>query len=96
MSVFFIYLGKTTEGWKTPYPPIPLCNRVKLDPWLKNWSNLLNSSKHAQDPDCASPLKNFAIAEQSSPSEQLNTIHCLPAALARSLHVSVFPVPAAP
>jgi hypothetical protein len=73
------------------------------------------------------PLKNLAMAWWSRPSEQLNTMHCLPAAcqqnngtvylfcaffsmgsyvfnivvganftLARSLHVSVFPVPAGP
>jgi hypothetical protein len=59
-------------------------------------SILLNSSKHAQAPQQASPLKNFAIASTLSYSEQLNTMHCLAAAFAKSFVVSVFPVPAGP
>ena len=38
-------------------------------------SILLNSSKHAQQPAWARPLKNFPIALKSSPSEQLKTTH---------------------
>ena len=37
-----------------------------------------------------------AITLKSRPSEQLNTTHCLASALAKSLVVSVFPVPAGP
>ena len=33
---------------------------------------------------------------KSSPSEQLNTTHCIAKALAKSFVVSVFPVPAGP
>jgi hypothetical protein len=54
----------------------------------------LNSSKHAQAPLLARPLKNLAIVMQSRVSLQLNTTHCLASALARSLVVSVLPVPA--
>ena len=56
----------------------------------------MNSSKHAQAPLLAKPLKNFPIALKSKPSEQLNTTHYLAKAFARSLTVSVFPVPAGP
>ena len=56
----------------------------------------MNSSKQAQDPLCASPLKNLPIALKSRPSEQLKTTQCLAKALAKSLTVSVFPVPAGP
>ncbi len=89
----------------------------------------LNSSKHAQAPACANPLKNLPIALKSRPSEQLNTTHyktqnshtkvsinscsgvrrcsntngseknkrtCFATALAKSLQVSVLPVPAGP
>lgn len=41
-------------------------------------------------------MKNLPIALKSSPSEQLNTTHCLAIALAKSFVVSVFPVPAGP
>jgi hypothetical protein len=54
----------------------------------------LNSSKHAQAPLLAKPLKNLAMVMQSRVSLQLNTTHCLASALARSLVVSVLPVPA--
>ena len=47
-------------------------------------SILLNSSKQHQAPDCANPEKNRPIILKSSPSEQLNTTHCLARALARS------------
>lgn len=59
-------------------------------------SILLNSSKQAQAPELASPLKNLPIAIKSSWSEQLKTTHCLAIALAKSLVVSVLPVPAGP
>lgn len=59
-------------------------------------SILLNSSKQHQAPDCASPEKNLPIILKSRPSEQLKTTHCIAKALARSLVVSVFPVPAGP
>ena len=57
---------------------------------------LLNSSKHAHAPADASPLKNFPTMMKSIESEQLKTTHCLAKALARSLVVYVFPVPAGP
>ena len=57
---------------------------------------LLNSSKQAQAPEDARPLKNFATIMWSIPSEQLNTTHYLARALARSFVDSVFPVPAGP
>ena len=57
---------------------------------------LLNSSKQHQAPDEASPLKNFPTNWQSIDSQQLKTTHCLARALARSLVVSVLPVPAGP
>ena len=56
----------------------------------------MNSSKQAQAPQQASPLKNFDIAATSNWSEQLNTMHYLAVALAKSFVVSVFPVPAGP
>ena len=56
----------------------------------------LNSSKQAQAPAEASPLKNLPMARKSRPSLQLKTTHCLARALARSFVVSVFPVPAGP
>jgi len=57
---------------------------------------LLNSSKHAQAPALARPLKNLATIMWSIPSEQLNTTHYLARALARSFVDSVLPVPAGP
>ena len=42
---------------------------------LTSSSILLNSSKHAHEPACANPLKNFPMALKSRPSEQLNTTH---------------------
>lgn len=59
-------------------------------------SILLNSSKQAQAPQQASPLKNLDIAATSNWSEQLKTIHYLAVAFAKSFVVSVFPVPAGP
>ena len=56
----------------------------------------LNSSKHDHDPVCARPEKSLAIAVWLSDSEQFHTMHCLARALARSLVVSVLPVPAGP
>ena len=56
----------------------------------------LNSSKQAQAPQQASPLKNLAILSTLSWSEQLKTMHYLATAFAKSLVVSVFPVPAGP
>ena len=45
----------------------------------------LNSSKHAQAPAEASPLKNLPTIMKSIESEQLKTTHCLARALAKSL-----------
>ena len=59
-------------------------------------SILLNSSKQAHAPHYANPEKNLPIVFTSNPPEQLNTTHCIASALARSLVVSVFPVPAGP
>ena len=56
----------------------------------------LNSSKQAQAPAEASPLKNFPTIIKSIESEQLNTTHYFANALARSFVDSVFPVPAGP
>ena len=53
----------------------------------------LNSSKQAQAPTAANPLKNFDITAASNPSLQLYTMHCCPKALDKSFVVSVFPVP---
>ena len=55
----------------------------------------LNSSKHAHAPQAKS-FEKFSHGDKSRPSEQLNTTHCIAKALARSLVVSVFPVPAGP
>jgi hypothetical protein len=57
---------------------------------------LLNSSKQAQAPAEARPLKNFPTMIKSMESEQLKTTHCLARAFARSLVVYVLPVPAGP
>ena len=59
-------------------------------------SILLNSSKQAHAPHYASPEKNLPIVFTSKPSEQLNTTQQIAKAFARSLVVSVFPVPAGP
>lgn len=59
-------------------------------------SILLNSSKHAQAPPCDRPEKNLPIVLKSRPSLQLNTTHCTAKAFAKSLVVSVLPVPAGP
>ena len=59
-------------------------------------SILLNSSKQHHAPQLVSPLKNLLIETVFKPSEQLNTMHYIPKALARSLTVSVLPVPAGP
>lgn len=56
----------------------------------------LNSSKHAQAPAEASPLKNLPTIIKSIESEQLNTTHYLAKALAKSFVDSVLPVPAGP
>jgi len=57
---------------------------------------LLNSSKQAQAPQQAKPLKNFPSIWEDISGEQLNTTHYLDNALAKSLVVSVLPVPAGP
>lgn len=59
-------------------------------------SILLNSSRHAQEPDCANPEKSLAMILYSTYSEQLKTTQRVPKALAKSLVDSVFPVPAGP
>jgi len=59
-------------------------------------SILLNSSRHAQQPDWISPEKILAIILYSTYSEQLNTMHYKPSPFARSFVDSVFPVPAGP
>lgn len=56
----------------------------------------LNSSKQAQAPEAANPLKNLPTMITSIESEQLKTTHYLAKALARSLVDSVLPVPAGP
>ena len=56
----------------------------------------MNSSKQHQAPQHIKPLKNLLIDITFKPSEQLNTIHCIPKQLAKSLTVSVLPVPAGP
>jgi hypothetical protein len=56
----------------------------------------LNSSKQLQAPAEISPLKNLAMECVLRPSEQLNTTHYIANALAKSLVLSVFPVPAGP
>ena len=56
----------------------------------------LNSSKQAQAPTAANPLKNFDITAASNPSLQLYTMHCCLKALDKSFVLSVFPVPAGP
>lgn len=57
---------------------------------------LLNSSKQAQAPADAKPLKNLPTIIKSIESEQLKTTHCFAKAFAKSLVVYVFPVPAGP
>jgi TctA family transporter len=57
---------------------------------------LLNSSKQLQAPLVASPLKNLVMAAKLSVEEQLNTNQCLASHFARSLVVSVLPVPTGP
>jgi hypothetical protein len=56
----------------------------------------LNSSKQHQAPELASPLKNLSIALWVNSGEQLKTTHLIATALAKSLTVSVLPVPAGP
>jgi hypothetical protein len=56
----------------------------------------LNSSKHAHAPQQAKPLKNLLMVSTSIWSEQLKTMHYLANAFAKSLVVSVLPVPAGP
>lgn len=56
----------------------------------------LNSSKQPHAPHEAKPLRILPIATKSIPSPQFVTIHRRPKALARSLVVSVLPVPAGP
>jgi hypothetical protein len=56
----------------------------------------LNSSKRAQAPAWARPLKKRPVILKSRPSEQLKTTTGTASALPRSLVVSVFPVPAGP
>ena len=59
-------------------------------------SILLNSSKQAQAPVYDSPVNSFSIILTLTYSLQLKTIQYLPRTLARSLQLSVFPVPAGP
>jgi hypothetical protein len=56
----------------------------------------LNSSKQIQHPVVTYPMNNFSSILISFDSEQLNTIQNFPKILARSLILSVFPVPAGP
>lgn len=56
----------------------------------------LNSSKHPQAPHWQSPARIWPTARKSIPSPQLVTTQSRPRALARSLVVSVLPVPAGP
>lgn len=59
-------------------------------------SILLNSSKQAQAPCCASPEKSLLIIWAVIWSEQLKTMQTRARPLARSFVDSVFPVPAGP
>ena len=59
-------------------------------------SILLNSSRQDHAPCCASPLKSFDIILYSICSEQLKTTQNMPSAFAKSLVLSVLPVPAGP
>lgn len=56
----------------------------------------LNSSKHPQAPHWQRPANIWPTARKSIPSPQLVTTHSRPNALAKSLVVSVLPVPAGP
>ena len=56
----------------------------------------LNSSRHAHAPDCARPENSWPIMTYVICSLQLNTMHRMASALARSLLDSVLPVPAGP
>ena len=56
----------------------------------------LNSSKHAHAPDWATPEKNWLIVLAVKSGPQFMTTHWRASALARSLVVSVLPVPAGP
>ena len=57
---------------------------------------LLITSKLHKDDITNGLLAIIIITLKSSPSEQLNTTHCLARPLAKSFVVSVFPVPAGP
>jgi hypothetical protein len=57
---------------------------------------LLNSSKQHHAPLELNPLKKVPIMVYSISGPQLNTLHSLAKFLARSLVVSVLPVPAGP
>lgn len=59
-------------------------------------SILLNSSKQAQVPVYDIPVKSFCIIFTLIYSLQLKTMQYLPRTFARSLQLSVFPVPAGP
>ena len=56
----------------------------------------LNSSKHAQLPPLANPLKNFTRLSYVKDEEHVKKKHILPRFLANSFVVSVFPVPTGP
>ena len=56
----------------------------------------LNSSRQVQAPVWIRPEKNFSIILYVTPSLQLYTMHCRARFFAKSLVVSVFPVPAGP
>jgi hypothetical protein len=59
-------------------------------------SILLNSSKHPQAPHWHNPANIWPTARKSIPSPQFVTTHSNPKAFAKSLVVSVLPVPAGP
>ena len=59
-------------------------------------SILLNSSKQTHNPVVASPLKNLITLVYSKLDEQFMTKHDFPSYFAKSLVVSVFPVPTGP
>lgn len=97
-NVGFILIRDSSKKISGSLLPFALNNTSSYCAITDNTSMLilLNSSKHAQAPALARPLKNFATMIWSIPSEQLNTTHYLAKALARSLVDSVFPVPAGP
>ena len=57
---------------------------------------LLNSSRQIHDPVLAYPMKSFSIILTVFYSEQLKTMQYLARTFAKSLQLSVLPVPAGP